>query len=126
MNFWATWCPPCRKELPDLQELYGKFKDQGFVVLAISDEEIGKVRPFVTEHKLALPVLLDPGRKVNERFRIMGIPKSLRLRPRSWKNRGPVHRYAHAGAVFENARASRNALLNRFLRARLGNADSEP
>jgi peroxiredoxin len=76
VNFWATWCPPCRKELPDLQELYGKFKDQGFVVLAISDEEIGKVRPFVTERKLTLPVLLDPGRKVNERFRIVGIPKS--------------------------------------------------
>ena len=76
VNFWATWCPPCRKELPDLQELYGKFRDQGLVILAISDEEIGKVKPFVVEHNLALPVLLDPGRKVNERFRIRGIPKS--------------------------------------------------
>src|SRR6266849_3094366 len=76
VNFWATWCPPCRKELPDLQELYGKFRDQGLVILAISDEEIGKVKPFVVEHKLALPVLLDPGRRVNERFRIRGIPKS--------------------------------------------------
>jgi peroxiredoxin len=76
VNFWATWCPPCRKELPDLQELYGKFRDQGLVILAISDEEIGKVKPFVVEQKLALPVLLDPGRKVNERFRIRGIPKS--------------------------------------------------
>jgi len=76
VNFWATWCPPCRKELPDLQELYGKFRDQGLVILAISDEEIGKVKPFVVEHNLALPVLLHPGRKVNERFRIRGIPKS--------------------------------------------------
>ncbi len=76
VNFWATWCPPCRKELPDLQELYGKFRDQGLVILAISDEEIGKVKPFVVEQKLALPVLLDPGRRVNERFRIRGIPKS--------------------------------------------------
>jgi len=76
VNFWATWCPPCRKELPDLQELYGKFRDQGLVILAISDEEIGKVKLFVVEQKLALPVLLDPGREVNERFRIRGIPKS--------------------------------------------------
>jgi len=56
--------------------LYGKFRDQGLVILAISDEEIGKVKPFVVEQKLALPVLLDPGRRVNERFRIRGIPKS--------------------------------------------------
>jgi peroxiredoxin len=76
VNFWATWCPPCRKELPDLQDLYLKFRDQGLVILAISDEGIGKVKPFVVEHKLALPVLLDPERKVNERFRIGGIPKS--------------------------------------------------
>src|SRR5437764_1179762 len=39
INFWATWCPPCRKEMPDLDALFNKFKDQGFVVLAISDEE---------------------------------------------------------------------------------------
>jgi peroxiredoxin len=76
VNFWATWCPPCRKELPDLQDLYGKFRDQGLVILAISDEEIGKVKPFVVERKLTLPVLLDPGRAVNERFRIRGIPQS--------------------------------------------------
>src|ERR1700724_3401066 len=43
VNFWATWCPPCRKEMPDLDALYSKFKDQGFVVLAISDEEAAKV-----------------------------------------------------------------------------------
>ena len=76
LNFWATWCPPCRKELPDLQALYGKFKDQGLVILAISDEEIGKVKPFVAEQKLTIPVLLDAGRSVNEQFRIVGIPKS--------------------------------------------------
>ncbi len=76
VNFWATWCPPCRKELPDLQALYGKFKDQGLVILAISDEEIGKVKPFVAEQKLTIPVLLDAGRNVNEQFRIWGIPKS--------------------------------------------------
>ena len=46
VNFWATWCPPCRKEMPDLDALYGKFKDQGFVVLAISDEEAAKVSPY--------------------------------------------------------------------------------
>jgi len=76
VNFWATWCPPCRKEMPDLQALYDKYKDQGFVVLAIDDEEAAKVSPFITERNISYPVLLDPGRKVNEAFVVEGIPKS--------------------------------------------------
>lgn len=76
VNFWATWCPPCRKEMPDLQALYDKYKDQGLVVLSISDEEAAKVTPFIAERKITYPVLLDPGRKVNEAFVVEGIPKS--------------------------------------------------
>jgi peroxiredoxin len=76
VNFWATWCPPCRKEMPDLQALYDKYKDQGFIVLSISDEESAKVTPFIAEKKITYPVLLDPGRKVNEAFIVEGIPKS--------------------------------------------------
>ncbi len=76
VNFWATWCPPCRKEMPDLETLYKRFKDQGLVILAISDEDADKVGPFVKERKIKYPILLDPGRKVNELFRIGGIPKS--------------------------------------------------
>lgn len=76
VNFWATWCPPCRKEMPDLQALYDRYKDQGFVVVSISDEEAAKVQPFITERKITYPVLLDPGRKVNSLFQVEGIPKS--------------------------------------------------
>ncbi|HKV76666.1 MAG TPA: TlpA disulfide reductase family protein [Candidatus Sulfotelmatobacter sp.] len=76
VNFWATWCPPCRKEMPDLQALYDKYKDQGFVVLSISDEDAAKVAPFIAERKISYPVLLDPGRKVNGAFVVEGIPKS--------------------------------------------------
>ena len=76
LNFWATWCPPCRKEMPDLESLFKQFKDQGLVILAISDEDIGKVKPFVAQEKVTYPILLDPGRKVNELFQISGIPKT--------------------------------------------------
>jgi peroxiredoxin len=76
VNFWATWCPPCRKEMPDLEALYTKFKDQGFFVLAISDEETATVNQFLAQRTITYPVLLDPGRKVNELFEIEGIPKS--------------------------------------------------
>jgi peroxiredoxin len=76
VNFWATWCPPCRKEMPDLEALYTRFGDKGFVVLGISDEKAAKVEPFIRERKVSFPVLLDAGRKVNEMFVVEGIPKS--------------------------------------------------
>jgi peroxiredoxin len=76
VNFWATWCLPCRKEMPDLETLYQRLGSKGLVVLAISDEETAKVEPFIRERKLSFPVLLDPGRKVNEMFVMEGIPKS--------------------------------------------------
>lgn len=76
VNFWATWCPPCRKEMPDLEAMYQRFKERGLVILAISDEDASKVKPFIEERKFSYPILLDPGRKVSETFRVEGIPKS--------------------------------------------------
>jgi peroxiredoxin len=76
VNFWATWCPPCRKEMPDLQALHNEFKDQGLVILGISDEDSGKVKPFIAAQKITYPILLDPGRKVNDLFRMDSIPKT--------------------------------------------------
>jgi peroxiredoxin len=62
--------------MPDLEKLYKQFKDQGLIVLAISDESAAKVKPFVAEQKVTYPILLDPGRKVNVLFRVEGIPKT--------------------------------------------------
>ncbi len=76
VNFWATWCPPCRKEMPDLDAIYKQYHDKGLVILAISDEERDKVVPFLAEHPVSYPILLDPGRKVNDEFIVRGIPKS--------------------------------------------------
>ena len=76
VNFWATWCPPCRKEMPDLDALYKRFKNQGLVILAVDDEDASKVKPFLTERPVTYPILLDPGRKANDLFHIDGIPKS--------------------------------------------------
>jgi peroxiredoxin len=76
LNFWATWCPPCRKEMPDMQLLHERFASKGLVVLAVSDEAADKVRLFIKEKKYTYPVLLDPGRVVGERFGVEGIPKT--------------------------------------------------
>jgi peroxiredoxin len=76
INFWATWCPPCRKEILDLDILYHRFAGEGLVVLGISDEEAPKIAGFLKQHAITYPVLLDSDRAVNRSFEIQGIPKS--------------------------------------------------
>jgi peroxiredoxin len=76
VNFWATWCPDCRAEMPDMEALYKRFAPQGLVILAISDETREKVAPFITSKRYTFPVLLDPGGDVNKLFNIVGIPQS--------------------------------------------------
>jgi peroxiredoxin len=76
LNFWATWCPPCRKEMPDLEALYKQFSPQGLVTLGISDDDPDKVRAFIQKQGTTYPVLLDPGSKVNKLLHIEGIPKT--------------------------------------------------
>ncbi len=76
VNFWATWCPPCRKEMPDLDALQARFGDR-LVILGISDEKGETVDAYLTTHPVRYPVLLDPGRKVNDLYKVDGIPKNL-------------------------------------------------
>ncbi len=78
VNFWATWCPPCVKELPALEAVYARFRDQGLVILGISDEEPAKLQTFLAGQKIDYPVLRDPGGKTGEAFEVpaIGIPES--------------------------------------------------
>ncbi len=75
VNFWATWCPPCRKEMPDMEKLNQRFQKQGLVILGISDEERDTVTKFLADKGYTYPILLDPGRKANTAFGVEGIPK---------------------------------------------------
>jgi thiol-disulfide isomerase/thioredoxin len=66
INFWATWCGPCRDEMPSIQELKRKLAGRPFVVLAVNlDEPESRIRRFLREHKIDLTVLLDPERRVS-------------------------------------------------------------
>ena len=76
VNIWATWCPPCRSEMPDLESIYKRFKKDGLIVLAISDEEAGKVKQFVDEYGLSYPILLDSDKSVHKQYTIEGLPRS--------------------------------------------------
>ncbi len=74
VNFWATWCAPCKLEMPDLDLLYTRFQPQGLVVLAITDEELFEAGSFITYAGYHFPVLLDTDKKVHKQFHITGIP----------------------------------------------------
>jgi peroxiredoxin len=76
LNFWATWCPPCRKEMPDMETLYKKYEKAGLTILAVSDEDRATVEQFLAKTSYSFPVLLDMDRKVHTSFMVEGIPKS--------------------------------------------------
>jgi len=78
LNLWATWCPPCRDEMPSLERLYTRLRGRDFEVLAVSEDEDGQrvVEPMVREMKLSFPVLIDPDRQVGERYGVWGYPES--------------------------------------------------
>jgi peroxiredoxin len=78
LNVWATWCPPCREEMPSMERLYNELKGNNFEIVAISIDASGgkKVAPFVKEHNLSFPVLLDPEGAIKNRYGITGVPES--------------------------------------------------
>jgi peroxiredoxin len=75
LNFWATWCPPCRVEMPSMERLHREFKEQGLAVLAVDiGESPRQVTRFMKEFRLTFPALLDTDSEVASRYRVQGIP----------------------------------------------------
>ena len=81
LNFWATWCPPCRAEMPAMNALYQEYREKGFAILAISSDTRGKevVAPFVERLGLTFPVLLDPRNGVGTQLGVQMLPTSYLL-----------------------------------------------
>lgn len=78
VNLWATWCPPCKEEMPTLESFYHQHKDQGFTVVAINDGDPTKdVLQFVKDYNLTFPVWLDPTYIATEQaFKSLNLPTS--------------------------------------------------
>jgi len=76
LNFWATWCEPCRDEMPSMQALWGHFKDKDFVILAVAADRGNKkgIARFVGKYKLTYPVPLDPDGTVRNTYEVVGLP----------------------------------------------------
>lgn len=78
LNIWATWCPPCREEMPSMEKLYRQLKGEDFEILAVSIDATGAkaVGPFMKEYGLSFPALLDTGGTIQNLYGTTGLPES--------------------------------------------------
>jgi peroxiredoxin len=102
LNFWATWCPPCREEMPAMERLYRRHRGRGLEVVAVSvDSDLLVVPPFVRQHKLTFAIGHDPTMAVADRYGVRALPSSflidrrgnlaaLAIGPRAWDTT-PAH-----------------------------------
>ena len=75
LNFWATWCGPCRAEMPSMESLYNKYKEKGFVMLAVNcGEKTEDVLTFRDEYNFSFPIALDDDGKVSTSYGVQAIP----------------------------------------------------
>jgi len=77
LNFWATWCPPCRAEMPSMEKLYNQFKTQGLEILAVNiSENNNTVKQFIQNNNYTFPIMMDSNGRVSGIYGIKAIPTS--------------------------------------------------
>lgn len=83
LNFWATWCGPCKVEMPSLESLHRKYQGRRLEVVGVSNDMFGErvVKPYVEAQGLTFPVLLDPSLDVSNSFRVMSLPTTYLIDP---------------------------------------------
>jgi peroxiredoxin/outer membrane lipoprotein-sorting protein len=74
IDFWATWCPPCRRELPAIEKIYRDYREKGLVVLAVTSEPKGVAASFIEKHGYTFPVLIDVEQTVFDKYAVRSIP----------------------------------------------------
>jgi peroxiredoxin len=107
LNFWATWCRPCRTEMPSMEKLYTEFRDRDFIMLAVDLQEgTRKVRAFKEKFKLNFPILLDSDGSVGSEYGVRSIPTTYlidregyviggALGPRDWASKEAFELFDH-------------------------------
>ena len=82
VNFWATWCKPCKEEMPAMQASYDKLRDKGFVVLAVNElEDTARVAEHIRTHGHTFEVVMDHNNQVANMYGVVGLPASFLIDP---------------------------------------------
>ena len=107
LNFWTTWCPPCKIEMPAMEKLNAKLKDKDFAMVAVDLEEpVSRVKDFAKRYKLSFTILLDSKGEVGRLFGIRSIPTTyildmdggiigMVLGPREWDSKESIALFEH-------------------------------
>ncbi|TNE76997.1 MAG: TlpA family protein disulfide reductase [Gammaproteobacteria bacterium] len=92
LNFWASWCGPCRQEMPLMNDIYGQYKDLGFTILAVNvDENREEALRFLESVPVNYPILYDPESQVSELYQVQAMPTTVMI------DRNGQARYIHYG-----------------------------
>jgi peroxiredoxin len=81
LAFWATWCPPCKEELPTLQKIDEQYQNKGLVILTVDDEEPATIKDFLRAMHYSFPALVDSKREVFREFAVHFIPTAIVINP---------------------------------------------
>ena len=110
LNFWATWCVPCREEMPQMERLYQEFNNKGFVIVAVDvKDKKTDALAFIKELKLTYPVVFDPEGEVGLLYGAWGLPATYLI---GRKGEGLARMWGPADWYSPGARALIQALLN--------------
>ncbi len=92
LNFWASWCGPCRQEMPLLDDIYKKYQKLGFVILGVNvEEDSSKAKSMLKTVGVSFPVLFDTSNKVSKQYNVVAMPSSVMI------DRNGNMRYLHKG-----------------------------
>src|SRR5688500_9140424 len=96
LNVWATWCHPCRTEIPELRAIQARYKDRGLELVGVSVDAEGNdegIREFMKEFDMQYPVWRDPGERVSTQFLVIGVPATFLIDRKGilrWRKTGPI------------------------------------
>jgi peroxiredoxin len=116
LNVWATWCLPCKEEIPYLESLYAKHAAQGLQIVGVSIDARGdeaKIESFARDFRMTYPIWRDPDERVNARFLALGVPSTYLI------DRDGVLRWKHLGTLRPTS-AGFQAALEEVLREKSG------
>lgn len=103
LNFWATWCGPCRQEMPEMEKLYNKYKKAGFTILAVNVEDSGnsktkeKIAKFINDNQLSFPILYDNQKQVVTELENQFLRKNMAMPTTVFIDRDGNTRFLHEG-----------------------------
>ncbi len=96
LNVWATWCHPCRTEIPELRAIQARYKDRGLELVGVSVDAEGNdegIREFMKEFEMQYAVWRDPGEQVSTQFLVIGVPATFLIDRKGilrWRKTGPI------------------------------------